>query len=91
MVNQFIQSTFCVTDLARELLQELEKQEHELDTKLSPRQRDVVFDKVKNFYDRILNHPALSNDRIAFAQTKPDFHQYVPSTSLESQNHRVVS
>ena len=58
---------------------------------LSQRQRDLLFHKVNQFYTRILEHPALTNDRVAFAQRKPDFHKYVPSTSLESRNHKLVS
>ncbi|XP_072045573.1 uncharacterized protein [Amphiura filiformis] len=78
-------------DLAKQLLRELDKQEHEMDVKLSQRQRDVVMDNVNQFYGKILKHPALSNDRIAFAHRKPDFHKYVPSSQLEleSRNHKL--
>ncbi|XP_071941450.1 uncharacterized protein [Antedon mediterranea] len=69
----------------------IEKLQAEDSTKLHDRQVEIIQEDILDFYNKILGHPALNNDRVIFAQTKPEFRSILPPSVTdveESKNKR---
>ncbi|XP_071792426.1 uncharacterized protein [Asterias amurensis] len=71
--------------LAVKLIGEIQSEGH---IELSKRQGEILHEKITGFYDEILKHPALNNNRIAFSKTKPDFAKYWPESSEDYPDNR---
>lgn len=80
----------CFTDLSREFIRDLLEVEQ---IPLNEHQQKLIEDKIKGFYRRIIDHPALTNDRVIFAPKHPDFQHLIPDDSRELSypSDRLVS
>ncbi|XP_071833371.1 uncharacterized protein [Apostichopus japonicus] len=67
-------------DLSREFIRDLLEVEQ---IPLNEHQQKLIEDKIKGFYRRIIDHPALTNDRVIFAPKHPDFQHLIPDDSRE--------
>ncbi|PIK46924.1 nerve growth factor-like protein [Apostichopus japonicus] len=77
-------------DLSREFIRDLLEVEQ---IPLNEHQQKLIEDKIKGFYRRIIDHPALTNDRVIFAPKHPDFQHLIPDDSRELSypSDRLVS
>ncbi|XP_033097392.1 uncharacterized protein LOC117101526 isoform X2 [Anneissia japonica] len=72
-------------ELAVNLIEKLQSEES---TQLHERQVQIIQDDILDFYNKILDHPALNNDRIVFAQRKPNFRRILPPSVIKAEEEK---
>ncbi|KAJ8032530.1 hypothetical protein HOLleu_26081 [Holothuria leucospilota] len=67
-------------ELALEFIRELQEIEQ---IPLSEHQQKIIEERIKGFYRRIVDHPALGNENVIYAPKHPDFEHLIPANTME--------